>query len=55
MPRACDYAKTLLEDWDWLTHLGRYDLHRLKDAILLLIADDARLGSEWLDHALKGQ
>ena len=27
---------------------------RLKAAMLLLIANDAPLGAEWLDHALKG-
>ena len=29
-------------------------MHRLKAAMLLLIANDAPLGPEWLDHALKG-
>ena len=28
---------------------------RLKEAMLLLIANDAPLGPEWLDHALKGE
>ena len=28
---------------------------RLKDVMLLLIANDAPLGPEWLDHALKGE
>ena len=28
---------------------------RLKAAMLLLIANDARLEPEWLDHSLKGQ
>lgn len=27
---------------------------RLKEAMLLLIANDSPLGQEWLDHALKG-
>ena len=30
-------------------------MYRLKDAMLLLIANDASLGPEWLDHALKGE
>jgi addiction module RelE/StbE family toxin len=34
--------------------LGRYDLKRLKEAMLLLIGNDAPLGPEWLDHPLKG-
>lgn len=37
-----------------MAHSGRYDMHRLKDAMLLLIANDAPLGPEWLDHPLKG-
>jgi mRNA interferase YafQ len=34
---------------------GRYDMHRLKEAILLLIAADAPLGPEWSDHPLAGE
>ena len=30
-------------------------MHRLKAAMLLLIANDAPLGPEWLDHPLKGE
>lgn len=30
-------------------------MRRLKEAMLLLIAADAPLGPEWLDHALKGE
>lgn len=33
---------------------GRYDMNRLKEAILLLIANDTPLGAEWLDHPLGG-
>jgi addiction module RelE/StbE family toxin len=33
---------------------GRYDLNRLKEAILLLIANKGPLGPEWCDHALRG-
>ncbi len=29
-------------------------MHRLKAVMLLLVADDAPLGPEWRDHALKG-
>ena len=28
-PRACDYTKTFLKDWQRLSHAGRYDLKRL--------------------------
>lgn len=53
-PRASDYTRTFLKDWTRLSRSGRYDLTRLKEAMLLLIANDAPLGPEWLDHALKG-
>jgi mRNA interferase YafQ len=53
-PRASDYAKSFLKDWERLSRSGRYDMGRLKQAMLLLIANDAPLGPEWLDHPLKG-
>jgi mRNA interferase YafQ len=53
--RATDYTKALLKDWQRLSHSGRYDMVRLKEAMLVLIANDAPLGPEWLDHALKGE
>lgn len=52
-PRACDFTKTFLKDWERLSRSGRYDLKCLKE-VMLLIANDAPLGQEWLDHALKG-
>ncbi len=30
-------------------------MNRLKEAMLLLIANDGPLGPEWLDHQLKGE
>ncbi|MBP8018426.1 MAG: type II toxin-antitoxin system YafQ family toxin [Hylemonella sp.] len=55
MPRAADYTKSFLKDWQRLSHSGRYDMVRLKEAVILLIANDAPLGAEWLEHALKGE
>jgi mRNA interferase YafQ len=54
-PRGVDYAKAFLKDWKRLSHSGRFDLVRLKVAMMLLIANDAPLGPEWLDHPLKGE
>jgi mRNA interferase YafQ len=54
-PRRADYAKSFLKDWERLTRSGRHDMARLKAAMMLLIADDAPLGPEWKDHALKGE
>ena len=53
-PRRVDYSRRFLKDWKRLSRSGRYDMHRLKAAMLLLIANDAPLGPEWRDHALKG-
>ena len=54
LPRTSDYAKSFLKDWERISRSGRYDMGRLKAAMLLLIANDAPLGLEWLDHPLKG-
>jgi mRNA interferase YafQ len=54
LPRIADYTKTFLKDWERLTHSGRYDMKRLKEAMLLLIANDGPLAPEWLDHPLVG-
>ena len=55
LPRASDYTKSFLKDWTRVSHSGRYDMVRLKEVMLLLIANDAPLGPEWLDHPLKGE
>lgn len=55
LPRASDYTRLFLKDWERLSRSGRYDLGRLKEAMLCLIANEAPLGPEWLDHALKGE
>jgi mRNA interferase YafQ len=54
LPLASDYTRAFLKDWQRLSHSGRYDMVRLKEAMLQLIAHEAPLGPEWLDHALKG-
>ena len=54
LTRFSDYTKSFLKDWERLTHSGRYDMNRLKEVMLLLIANDAPLGPEWLDHPLGG-
>ncbi len=54
LPRRVDYARQFLKDWKRLSRSDRYDMNRLKAVMLLLIANDAPLGSERRDHALKG-
>ena len=47
-PRAADYAKSFYKDWQRLTQSGRYDMKRLKEAMLLLMANDAPWGQSGL-------
>jgi mRNA interferase YafQ len=54
LPRIPDFTKDFRKDWQRLTYSGRYDMNRLKEAMLLLIAGNTSLGVEWLDHPLKG-
>lgn len=54
LPRASDYTNEFLKDWQRLSHSGRYDLNRLKEAMTLLIANNGLLPPEWLDHPLTG-
>lgn len=54
-PRLADYTKAFLKDWERLSNSGRYDMQRLKRAMLLLVANDEPFGPEWRDHPLKGE
>lgn len=54
-PRLSDYTKKFIKDWARLSESGRYDMKRLKEAMLILIGNDHPLGPEWLDHALRGE
>jgi mRNA interferase YafQ len=54
LPRAADYAKSFRKDWARLSESGRFDMNRLKEAMMLLIANDGPLGPEWKDHPLTG-
>jgi len=55
LPRKCDFDKTFTKDWDRLNRAGKLDMHRLKEVMTLIVANDAPLGAEWLDHELKGE
>ena len=55
LQRAADYSRAFLKDWQRLSHAGRYDLQRLKQVMMMLIANESPLGVEWLDHPLKGE
>ena len=49
------YSKQFLKDWERLSRSGRYDMGALKAAMLLLIANEAPLPTEYRDHELKGE
>lgn len=55
LPRASDFTREFQKDWQRLTHSGRYDMNGLKEAMLLLVANNGPLPAEWLDHALTGE
>ena len=44
LPRTIGYAKSFLKDFERLSRSGRYDMKKLKQVMLLLIANDAPLG-----------
>ena len=54
LPRASDHTQAFTKDWTRLSHSGHFDLKRLKEAMLLLIANHGPLGPEYLDHSLTG-
>ncbi|WP_431049573.1 type II toxin-antitoxin system YafQ family toxin [Roseateles sp. L2-2] len=54
-PFITDYAAKFLRDWERLSHSGRYDMRRLKETMLLLVANEGPLPPEYKDHALSGQ
>jgi mRNA interferase YafQ len=54
LPRRSDYSKPFSKDWEDLCDSGRYDMHRLKEAMQLLINNAGPLGPEWEDHPLHG-
>ena len=49
-----DFTRGFLKDWERLSRSGRYDMNRLKAIMLHLIANEAPLGPERRDHALRG-
>jgi len=55
LPRASDHTKKFVKDWARRSEAGRYDMKRLKEVMLMLIANESPLGPEWLDHPLKGE
>lgn len=46
LPRASDYTKEFLKDWQRLSQSGRYDMNRLKEVMFMLVTNDAPLPAE---------
>ena len=53
-PRASSYTRQFAKDWERLSRSGRFDMVRLKEVMMLFIANDAPLTAEWKDHELQG-
>jgi DNA-damage-inducible protein J len=45
LPRAADYTKSFLKDCERLSRSGRFDMNRLKEAMMLLIAKSVSAGA----------
>ena len=54
LPRDSKKTKDFLKHWENLSRSGKHDMNLLKEAMLLLIANDSPLPAEWRDHKLKG-
>ena len=55
MPRDSRKTSDFIKDWEKLSRSGKHDMNVLKEAMMLLIANDAPLPAEWRDHKLKGK
>jgi mRNA interferase YafQ len=55
LPLTSDYTRQFRKDWKALNDSGRYDMARLRETMLLLIANTGPLPAEYLDHDLTGQ
>ncbi|MFK3688982.1 type II toxin-antitoxin system YafQ family toxin [Agrobacterium tumefaciens] len=55
LPRSTDFTKQFTKDWQRLNSAGRHDMVKLKEIMLLLIANDAPLPSQLRDHELAGE
>jgi mRNA interferase YafQ len=55
LPRASDYTREFLKDWQRLSQSGRYNMNQLKEVMMMLISNMGPLAAEWLDHPLTGE
>ena len=55
LPRDSKKTSDFTKNWRRLSRSGKHDMNGVKEAMLLLIANDASLPAEWRDHKLKGE
>ncbi|MFM9928283.1 type II toxin-antitoxin system YafQ family toxin [Variovorax sp. H27-G14] len=55
LPKSSSFTRQFHKDWTRLSHSGRHDMNRPKEAMLLLLANDGPLPAEWFDHELQGE
>ncbi len=55
LPRDSRKTKDFVKTWERLSRSGKHDMNRVKEIMLLLIANDAPLSPEWKDHQLNGE
>lgn len=53
--RKFDCTSRFEKDWERLAHSGRYKMHELKKAMLLLVGNEGPLPPEYKDHPLHGE
>ncbi len=54
LPRDSSKSKNFIKNWEKLSRSGKHDMNIIKEAMLLIIANDNPLPAEWNDHKLKG-
>lgn len=54
-PREIKFTTDFSDDWKKLEHSAKHDMHRIKEAISLLMMNDGILSAEWKDHKLHGE
>lgn len=53
--RDVNQTKDFDRDWERLEASGKHDMHRIKEAMLILTMNDGPMPPEWDDHELTGK
>ncbi len=54
LPRDSQKFDNFVKDWEKLERSGKHDMNVVKEAMMLLVANDEPLPAEWRDHKLNG-